>query len=126
MWSKWALFTFQHIFAFLEYGDKICSTELENKYKADKIIIRGIENLHDENTIKSLIEKGADGHARYDLALIWSSKSGKTVIRKGRVLVKETLIHFSIAYVKFFSYLVEHEGNYFIYSVFVSIFSREK
>ena len=83
----------QHIFEFLEYGDKVCTIELpededaqvvqvENKYKADKIIIKTIKNLYDENMFKYLLEKGANVHAGDDYALRWASERGHTNVVK--------------------------------------------
>ena len=57
-----------HIFECLEYGDKVCTIELpedaqvvkvENKYKADKIIITDIDVLYDDEVIQKLIKSGA-------------------------------------------------------------------
>ena len=72
------------IFTYLNYGDKVCTVEIpedarvvrvENGYKSDKIIITSIQDINYES-IKNLIDLGADLHKDDYRILEWASRNG--------------------------------------------------
>ena len=90
----------EHIFAFLSFGIYLREIMLpiddpefkmisdENKYRANKIILGKRYELASVETIKMLVEKGADIHAKDDYALSYSAGNGhleivKYLIEKG-------------------------------------------
>ena len=74
----------EHIFEFLDYGDKICMLtipkdarviKVDNKYKADKIYINEIIEIN-YDTLRHLIKCGADVASGNNEAIRWASARG--------------------------------------------------
>jgi len=81
----------KNILAFCNYGDLIAEVTVpegemivpvENKYKANKIILSDIRNLWTKVTFEYLVSKGVNLHADYDCALIWAAREGHLEVVK--------------------------------------------
>src|SRR5438045_5574434 len=81
----------KYILEYLEYGDKLCrvtipenaqGVKVDNKFKADRIIIEEILPLSNVNTWIYLVEHGAEIHTGHDRALRWAARNGHLEVVK--------------------------------------------
>ena len=124
-------FAKEDIFVFFDYGSKVYQVEpvgqvYENpntpkKFKAHSVKLKYIGETNDVETIKTLVDDGADIHADYDYALRWSAVNGHLDVVK-YLVENGANIHanddFALSWsaesghLQVVKYLVEHGANF--------------
>ena len=85
-------FSREDIFIFLNYGSKVYEVEpvgevYENpstpkKFKAHSVVLKYVGETNDVETIKTLVEDGADIHAEDEYVLRWAAANGHLKVVK--------------------------------------------
>lgn len=117
--------TIKHIFNFVEYGNTLCIvTPMENahivridiKFKTDKLYITHAMKLWDLNTIKFLVENGADIHVNdYILAYAHDYDIFKYLVENGANIHIYSDIYIrnscSYGYLEILKFVIKQEGG---------------
>jgi len=106
----------KHIFKYIYHGDKICVLnipdnaqviEVEDKYKADQIYIDKIMEIN-YDTIKYLVDNGADITVAYSFPRIYGIGSGcDTISKYNHILFRAS----ENGHLEIIKYLVEHKDG---------------